>query len=124
MCFKGPSKLLKRLFLAYFDGASRIFHRCFKGASMVFQECLVFQRCFELFSNSFQSYLKRVFKRFLGEGPIKKKLRNFGHMSKMGLPYLPRTLVWTKKIFLNKSSPVYPTYLSKKFGHFGNKVCS
>ena len=44
-------------------------------------------------------------------------------MSKMGLPYLPRTLVWTK-ISLDKYSPVYPTYLSKKFGHFGKKVCS
>ena len=53
----------------------------------------------------------------------KKKLRNFGHMSKVGLPYLPCTLVWTK-ISLDKHSSVYPTYLSKKFGHFGNKVCS
>ena len=49
-----------------------------------------------------------------------KKLRNFRHMSKMGLPYLPSTLVWTK-ISLDKYSPVYPTYLSKKFGHFGKK---
>jgi len=38
-------------------------------------------------------------------------------MSKMGLPYLPRTLVWTK-LSLDKYSPVYPTYLSKKLGHF------
>merc|ERR1712240_944262 len=52
----------------------------------------------------------------------KKKLRNFGHMSKVGLPYLPSTLVWTK-ISLDKYSPVYPTYLSRKFGHFGSKVC-
>ena len=25
-----------------------------------------------------------------------KKLRKFEHMSKLGLPYLPRSLVWTK----------------------------
>ena len=41
-------------------------------------------------------------------------------MSKMGLPYLPRTLVWTK-ISLDKYSPVYPTYISKKFEHSGKK---
>ena len=52
----------------------------------------------------------------------KKNLRNFGHMSKVGLPYLPSTLVWTK-ISLDKYSSVYPTYLSRKFGHFGSKVC-
>ena len=33
----------------------------------------------------------------LGEGPKKKKLRKFGHMPKLGLPYLPSSLVWTKK---------------------------
>ena len=60
---------------------------------------------------------------FLGKPSIKKKLRKFGHMSKLGLPYLPRTLVWTK-ISLDKYSIFYPTYLSKKFGHFENKVCS
>ena len=38
----------------------------------------------------------------------------------MGLPYLPSTLEWTK-ISLDEYSPVYPTYLSKKFGHFGKK---
>ena len=43
-------------------------------------------------------------------------------MSKVGLPYLPSTLVWTK-ISLDKYSSVYPTYLSRKFGHFGSKVC-
>ena len=53
----------------------------------------------------------------------KKKLRKFGHMSKLGLPYLPGSLVWTKKS-LDKYSTFYPTYLSKKFGHFENKVCS
>ena len=52
----------------------------------------------------------------------KIKLRNFGHMSKVGLPYLPSTLVWTKK-GLDKYSSVYPTYLSKKFGRFVIKVC-
>ena len=35
----------------------------------------------------------------------KKKLQKFGYMSKLGLPYLPSSLVWTK-ISLNK----YPTY--------------
>ena len=56
-----------------------------------------------------------------GEGP-KKKLRKYGHMSKLGLPYLPSTLVWTKKS-LDKYPLVDPTYLSKKFGHFGIKSC-
>ena len=54
---------------------------------------------------------------------IQKKLRKFGHMSKLGVPYLPCSLVWTK-ISLDKHSSVYPTYLPKKFGHFGTKVCS
>ena len=52
----------------------------------------------------------------------KIKLQNFGHMSKVDLPYLPSTLVWTKK-GLDKYSSVYPTYLSKKFGRFVIKVC-
>jgi len=52
----------------------------------------------------------------------KKKLRKFGHMSKLGVPYLPCSLVWTK-MNLDKYSSVYPTYLPKKFGHFGPKVC-
>ena len=43
-------------------------------------------------------------------------------MSKIGLPYLPSTLVWTKKS-LDKYPLVYPTYLSKTFGHFGIKSC-
>ena len=43
-------------------------------------------------------------------------------MSKTGLPYLPSTLVWTKKS-LDKYPLVDPTYLSKKFGHFGIKSC-
>ena len=33
-----------------------------------------------------------------------------------------KELVWTK-ISLDKYSSVYPTYLSKKFGYFGIKVC-
>ena len=61
--------------------------------------------------------------RLLRRESHKKKLRNFGHMSKVGLPYLPSTIVWTK-ISLDNYSPVYPTYLSEKFGHFGNKVFS
>ena len=48
------------------------------------------------------------------EGPKKKKLRKLGHMSKLGLPYVPSTLVWTQ-ISLEKYTTVYPTYLSKKF---------
>ena len=44
----------------------------------------------------------------LGEGP-KKNLRNFGHMSKIGLPYLPSTLVWT---FWNKKLLVIFTLFS------------
>ena len=44
-------------------------------------------------------------------------------MSKLGVPYLPCSLVWTK-ISLDKHSSVYPTYLPNKFGHFGIKVCS
>ena len=46
-------------------------------------------------------------------------------MSILGLPYpyLPCTLIWTKKS-LDKFSSVYPTYLPQKFGHFGIKVCS
>ena len=58
---------------------------------------------------------------WLREGS-QKKLRKFGHMSKLGLPYLPTSLVWTKKVCT--STPiVYPTYLSKKFGHFWIEVC-
>ena len=52
-----------------------------------------------------------------------KKLRKFGQMSKLGVLYLPFSLVWTK-ISLDKHSSVHPTYLPKKFGHFGIKVCS
>ena len=51
-----------------------------------------------------------------------QKLRKYEHMSKLGLPYLPSTLVWTKKS-LDKYPLVDPTYLSKKFGHFGIKSC-
>ena len=56
----------------------------------------------------------------LREAFQKIKLRKFGHMSKLGLPYLPSSLVWTK------ISPliVYPTYLTLKFGHFRYKVSS
>ena len=48
---------------------------------------------------------------------LKKKLRNFGHISKLGVPYLLSSLVWIK-ISLDKHSSVYPTYLTKKFGHY------
>ena len=44
-------------------------------------------------------------------------------MSKLNVPYLPCSLVWTN-ISLDKHSSVYPTYLPKNFGHFGTKVCS
>ena len=43
----------------------------------------------------------------LGEDSEEKKLRNFGHMSKLGVPYLPSSLVWTK-ISLNKYSYSLP----------------
>ena len=42
-------------------------------------------------------------------------------MSKLGVPYLPCSQVWTK-IGLDKNSSVYPTYLPKKFGYFGTKA--
>ena len=48
---------------------------------------------------------------------LKKEIQKFGHKSKLGLPYLPYTLVWTK-ICLDKYFIVYPTYLSTKFGHY------
>ena len=32
----------------------------------------------------------------LGKGPIKQITKVWTYMSKLGLPYLPRTLVWTK----------------------------
>ena len=48
------------------------------------------------------------------KGRFPKKLQKFGHMSKLGLPYLPSTLVWTK-ISLDKYSiftlPTYPKSL-------------
>ena len=73
--------------------------------------------CFQKFSiNSCTQY------RQLRRGSQKKQLRKYGHMSKLGLPYLPSTLVWTKKS-LDKYPLVDPTYLSKKFGHFGIKSC-
>ena len=52
---------------------------------------------------------------------LKKQLRNFGHMSKLDLPYVPSNM---DKKSLDKYSTVYRTYLPKKFGHFGIKVCS
>ena len=58
----------------------------------------------------------------VSKGSIPKKMQNFGHMSKLGLPYVPCTLIWTKKSLDNYSS-VYPTYLPKKFGHFGIQIC-
>ena len=76
-------------------------------------------------------YMSKILQFFFGtlsvlkpqeKAPPQKKLRNFGQMSKTGLPYLPSTLVWTKKS-LDKYPLVYPTYLSKKFGHFGIKSC-
>ena len=35
----------------------------------------------------------------------KKQLQNFGHMSKLGVPYLPSSLVWTKDAKTNL--PIY-----------------
>ena len=60
---------------------------------------------------------------FLTKGRVPKKLRKFGHMSELGLPYLPRSLVWTKKVW--ESTPiVYPTYLFKMFGNFLIEILS
>ena len=68
-------------------------------------------------------WLESNYKEALRREIRNKKLRKFGHMSKLGVPYLPCSLVWTK-ISLEKYSSVYPTYLPKKFGHFGTQVCS
>ena len=38
-------------------------------------------------------------------------------MSNLGVPYIPYTLIWTKKI-LDEFFSVYPTYLPIKLGHF------
>ena len=66
----------------------------------------------------------RLHQRFSAkERDPKKKLQKFGHTSKLGVPYLPCSLVRTK-ISLDKHSSVYSTSLPKKFGHFGTKVCS
>ena len=43
-------------------------------------------------------------------------------MAHLCLPYLPSTLVWTK-ISLDNYSYIHPTYLSKKFAHFGINIC-
>ena len=52
---------------------------------------------------------------FLIRRALKKNLRN------LGLPYVPCTLTWTKKIGqVLLSRP----YLPKKFKHFGINVCS
>ena len=49
----------------------------------------------------------------------KKKLRNFGHMSKLGVPYLPSSLVWTK-IGLDKYSYCLPYLPTQKGWTFSN----
>ena len=49
----------------------------------------------------------------------KKKLRNFGHMSKLGVPYLPSSLVWTK-ISLDKYSYCLPYLPIQKVWTFSN----
>ena len=67
-----------------------------------------------------QTFINKSYSSNLREGS--QKNYESGHMSKLGLPYLPRSLVWTKKMWT--STPiVYPTYLSKKFGHFWIEVC-
>ena len=50
---------------------------------------------------------------------LKKKLRNFGHMSKLGVPYLPSSLVWTK-IGLDKYSYCLPNLPIQKVWTFWN----
>ena len=75
-----------------------------------------------------RSCQKNLFCKSWSEHPLRegsqKKLRKFGHMSKLSLPYLPRSIVWTKKKVWTSTSIVYPTYLSKTFGHFYIKFCS
>ena len=53
------------------------------------------------------------------EGSQKKKLRKFGHMSELGLPYLPSSLVWTKKS-LDKYSYCLPYLPIQKVWTFFN----
>ena len=88
-----------------------------------------------LFSSNFQAFLLFLGRKWVEVGLVNiflcsagmsfsRKTQNFGHiMSKMGLPYLPSTLVWTK-ISLDKYSPVSPIPTQNMFGHLGNKVCS
>ena len=57
----------------------------------------------------------------IGKGSLQKKLRKFGHMSKLGLPYLPSTLVWTKKSTLFSTLPTYPKSLDILKIKFGPK---
>ena len=53
------------------------------------------------------------------EGSPQKKLRKFGHMSELGLPYLPSSLVWTKKS-LDKYSYCLPYLPIQKVWTFFN----
>ena len=46
---------------------------------------------------------------------------NFGHMSKLGLPYVHCTLVWTKEKFEQALFCLPYTYLDEKFGHLESK---
>ena len=50
----------------------------------------------------------------------KKTLQNFGHMSKLGLPYVPCTLTRTQKS-LDKYSSVYATLHTQKIWAFWNQ---
>ena len=53
-------------------------------------------RGYQKFSKYQLNTMKTASKTRIREGSNKKKLRKFGHVSKLGLPYLPRTQVWTK----------------------------
>ena len=59
----------------------------------------------------------------LPKGRVKTKIRKFGHMSKLGLPYLPNTLVWTK-ISLDKYSYCLPYLPIQKVWTFLYRILS
>ena len=72
---------------------------------------------FGLYSWPLEEKIEDHFKKLQGRVP--KKLRKFGHMSKLGVPYLPRCLVWTKKS-LGKYSYCLPYLPIQKVSTFLN----
>ena len=80
-------------------------------------------KCKVLLSNNFPLNLvcnyNWTYKILWLRGGSQKKLRKFGHTSKLGLPYLPRSLVWTKKS-LDKYSYCLPYLPIQKVWTFLN----